>query len=73
LIECADPIVTLKIVHKPRLNQHFGTTIKRKKIAVLEIQDEDPHREPELVRILEQRAPSWPPKEIKIRSPARCL
>jgi hypothetical protein len=53
--------------------QRCGATLKTERIIGQSLQDEDAHGEPEPVRILEQKAPCWPPGEIQIGSTARCF
>lgn len=56
LIEWADLVLAMEIVHRRRLQKQFGPLLRAKRVVVLGIPDNYKYMEPELVRILEEKA-----------------
>lgn len=54
-IEWADLILVMEKVHRVRLNRKFGKHLAGKRVAVLDVPDDYPFMDPELVRLLEAR------------------
>jgi predicted protein tyrosine phosphatase len=52
LIDWADVVFVMERKHKELLSQHFSTSIRDKKILVLEIDDKYQFNDPELIEIL---------------------
>ncbi len=54
-IEWADLILVMEKVHRVRLNRKFGSRLAGKRVVVLDIPDNYPFMDSELVRLLEAR------------------
>jgi len=54
-IEWADLILVMEKVHRVRLNRKFGKHLGGKRVVVLDIPDNYPFMDPELIRLLEAR------------------
>jgi len=57
LIEWAEIILVMEARHKKRLQEQFGSALKTKKLAVLEIPDLYGYGNPELVQVLKAKVP----------------
>ena len=57
LVEWAEIIFVMEPIHRTKLNRTFGKALRDKRVVNLGIPDEYEYMDPELVRILWQRAP----------------
>lgn len=58
-VEWADLILVMENIHRLRLNRDFGRFLKGKKISVLNIPDNYPYMDPELIELLNRRCASY--------------
>jgi len=59
LIEWADVVLVMEKVHKNKIAKKFRGLLNGKKLAVLDIPDNYPVMDPELVEILKRRVPKY--------------
>jgi predicted protein tyrosine phosphatase len=55
LVEWADTIFAMEGVHRRRLTQRFGTSLRTKRLIVLGIADEYSYMDPRLVALLKEK------------------
>src|ERR1700689_2927056 len=55
LVEWADLIFAMEGVHRRRLNLRFGSSVRAKRIVVLEIPDEYSYMDPTLIEVLQEK------------------
>ena len=55
LVEWADIIFTMEGVHRRRLNQHFGPSLRTKRLIVLGIPDEYSYMDSQLIELLKEK------------------
>jgi predicted protein tyrosine phosphatase len=55
LVEWADLIFAMEGVHRRRLNRRFGSSLRAKRIVVLDIPDEYNYMESTLIEILQEK------------------
>ena len=57
LVEWADVILVMEKAHRNKVTKKFGSLLKGKKVAVLEIPDIYERMQPELVQLLKAKVP----------------
>jgi predicted protein tyrosine phosphatase len=55
LVDWADLIFVMERIHRQRLNQRFGSSLRTKRLIVLDIPDEYSYMDPRLVELLQDR------------------
>ena len=55
LLAWADVIFVMETIHRQKLNQRFGSVLKKKRLIVLGIPDQYDYMDPELVRVLKSK------------------
>ncbi len=55
LLVWADVIYVMETIHRQKLNQRFGSVLKKKRLIVLGIPDQYDYMDPELVRVLKSK------------------
>jgi predicted protein tyrosine phosphatase len=59
LIEWADIVFVMEMVHRRRLNQRFGKLLRTKQIVIQGIPDKYKYMDPELVEILREKVAQY--------------
>ena len=60
-MEWADWIFVMEGIHRRRLNTRFGSSLRAKRVTVLEIPDQYSYMDPALVQLLQERLSGYLP------------
>jgi predicted protein tyrosine phosphatase len=55
LVDCADVIFAMEGIHRRRLNERFGSSLRTKRLIVLGITDDYDYMDPRLVSLLKEQ------------------